>query len=285
MPETGVPYSADQHRTSRRPQGGPWPDTRACGDVIGVVLAGAPGAGEAGLLSVMDSCGQRTLVFVGTGAGAVHAMLYDDSPAHLSERRTVATAVELWRGLPGGLQRPGPALTGPLDTAPLPSTLHDRPDRQHRHETALAGKVRATAAAATVCRTTRTGKYLLQKADRRTEPAPSLQDTMAEVCQAVLTGRIVEGLRALSRTGAPVESGVPAKSPAGRHRCAAPEASGRRAGHRSSGTGSDPASTRPSNSADATPNASAATRTAAVSGTSRHSRHSRRESGAEARAS
>ncbi|MEU0256196.1 hypothetical protein ABZ299_27740 [Streptomyces sp. NPDC006184] len=306
MSETGVPYSADEHRTSREPRSGAESDERACGDVIRVVPDGAPRAREAALLSALDACWQRPTVFVGTGAGAVSAVLHD-SPTHLPARRTGGTAVELWRGvgrgavfgpfvpgtlsvglarcLSGALQRPGATLTGPLHTAPLLSALHDRPDRQQRRENALTGKVRSRAVTARVCRTTRTGKYLVPKAGRRTEPAPSIQDTVAEVCQAVLTGRITEDLRAVSRAGALVESGATAKSTTGCHRCAA-EASGRRAGHRGSGTGSDPASSaRPSNSAEATPTTSAATRAAAVSGASRRSRRSRREVGAGTRAS
>lgn len=241
MSETGVPYSADEHRTSREPWGGAEPDERACGNVIRGVPAGAPRVCEAARLSALDACGHRPTVFVGTGAGAVDAVLRD-SPA----RRTGGTTAESRRG---------------------------------------AGKVRASAVAATVYRTTRTGRCRSPKAGRRTQPAPSTQGTVAEVCEAVPTGGITEDLRALGRAGAPVESGATANSTTGRRRCAA-EAPGRRAGHRGSGTGSDPASsTRPSNSADATPTTSAVTRAAVVSGTSWRSRRSRREPGAGTRAS
>ncbi|MFF9090918.1 patatin-like phospholipase family protein [Streptomyces sp. NPDC014991] len=183
MSQTGIPRSAEQHRTSCEPRGGVRPGNGERGDVSAVVLAGAGarGAYEAGLpaemLPALEARGQRPTVFVGTSAGAVAAVLFA-SPAHLPARQAAEAAVGLWRGvskdqvflpfvprtlwvdltryLSGLLRRPGPPPTGLLDTAPPLSTLRDRLDWQQLDENARTGASQAVAVAATVCRTGRT---------------------------------------------------------------------------------------------------------------------------------
>ncbi|WP_320780075.1 patatin-like phospholipase family protein [Streptomyces sp. CRN 30] len=156
--------------------------------VVGMVLAGAGarGAYEAGvasvLLPVLEECGMRPTVFIGTSAGAINAAHFA-ATAHLTATDSAAAAVELWagitkdqvfkpflqtallrdvgQGLAELLRLPGGPLTSLLDTEPLRNTLATKVDWSRLHENTVDGsRVEAVGVAATSATTGRTQVFV-----------------------------------------------------------------------------------------------------------------------------
>ncbi|BCJ75969.1 hypothetical protein CS0771_55130 [Catellatospora sp. IY07-71] len=156
-------------------------------ELIGIAVAGAGarGAYEAGVLSVllpaMEEFDQRPTVWIGTSVGAVNAALFA-SLAHLPAKEAVDVALDRWRQVRpedvfhaplsnsvrtvlrylGEVAGTGARLHSLLDTAPLRTTVESWMDwpQLHRNTHARNGPIDAVGVCATGCGTYRTAMFV-----------------------------------------------------------------------------------------------------------------------------